>query len=399
MTTADDGAARVIRVGGGWDPAHGALDGPLAVWVSDAGKILRVAPRCWDPPGVAELVDLGDDVTLMPGLVDCHAHLCWDPAADPVEQFLLRDDAALLGQARRSAAQALAAGITTVRDLGDRGFVTVCLRDEATRHPDSLPEILVSGPPITPPQGHCWFLGGETLPGDVERAVVERAGRGVDVIKVMATGGMLTPGSAPHDSQYDRSTLERVVRSAGQRSLPVTAHAHGGAGIRDAVAAGIQGIEHCTFVTADDVECDWHLVEAMAAAGTHVSATEAWLPYGVPLPPRVASRCEKVWANFARMHAAGVRMAISSDAGIGAGKPHDVLSHGAVFFADAMVAVTAASAAACGLDRRKGRIAPGYDADLLAVAGDPISDITALLRPAQVFRAGRPIRMDVRTTT
>jgi imidazolonepropionase-like amidohydrolase len=373
--------------------------------VSGSGKILSVDQRRCEPGATGQLIELADDVTLIPGLVDCHVHLTWDPLADPVEQYAAGDDAALLDQAHRAATHALAAGITTVRDLGDRGFVTVGLRDEAAHSPGSLPEILVAGPPITPPRGHCWFLGGETLPGAIERAVAERAERGVDVVKVMATGGMLTPGSAAHDSQYDRSTLAALSRAAERYSLPVTAHAHGGAGIRDAVAAGIAGIEHCTFITADDVDCDWRVVDAMAAAGTHVSATEAWIATDAPLPPRIAGRLQQVWANFFRMHAAGVRLSISSDAGIGPHKPHDVLPHGAVLFAglglpnhDALVALTAAPAAACGLERRKGRIAPGYDADLVALTGDPMDDITALLRPAQVFRAGRPVRVDTRTT-
>src|SRR5205085_10832543 len=127
-----------------------------------------------------------------------------DPFSDPVEQFRDLDDDAVLDQARRAAGHALAAGITTVRDLGDRGFSTVALRDELAWAPWLAPEILVAGPPITPPRGHCWFLGGETANSDVERAVEERHERGVDVIKIMATGGKITPGSAPHKSQFDR---------------------------------------------------------------------------------------------------------------------------------------------------------------------------------------------------
>ena len=405
MPTTGTSEVTAVRARRAWDPVQGVLSGPLTVRLSSAGQILSVDQRRGDPAAGVEVVDLVDDMTLIPGLVDCHVHLSWDPGADAVEHYVGRDDAALRDQARRAATQALAAGITTVRDLGDRGYVTIGLRDEAALRPQSLPEILVSGPPITPPEGHCWFLG-ETLPGAVERAVAERAERGVDVVKVMATGGMLTPGSAPQDSQYGRVALEVVVRAARRHSLPVTAHAHGGAGIADAVAAGVDGIEHCTFVTAEGVDCDWRVVEAMAAAGTHVSATEAWIASDDPFPPRIACRLETVWANFVRMHAAGVRLSISSDAGIGPHKPHDVLPHGAVLFAglglpnhDALVAVTAAPAAACGLERRKGRIARGYDADLVALAGDPINDITALLRPAQVFRAGRPVRVDTRTTT
>ena len=109
-------------------------------------------------------------------------------------------------------------------------------------------------------------------------------------------------------------------------ACPITAHAHGPAGIADAVAAGVDGVEHATFVTAGGVELDERTVDRMAVAGTAVGATEAWLPDGPPLPAVAAGRLEQCWANFARMHRAGVRVVCCSDAGIGPRKPHDVLS-------------------------------------------------------------------------
>ena len=183
-------------------------------------------------------------------------------------------------------------------------------------------------------------------------------------------------------------------------ACPITAHAHGPAGIADAVAAGVDGVEHCTFVTAGGVELDERTVDRMAVAGTAVGATEAWLPDGPPLPAVAAGRLEQCWANFARMHRAGVWVVCCSDAGIGHRKPHDVLPHGVILFAslgfstvDALVSATSLAADACGLGHRKGRLATGYDADLLAVGGDLAADMTSLLDPRAVFRAGRPVAL------
>lgn len=395
----------VIRADRAWDPVAGALGGPLAVRVV-GGVVTEVVRSSVAPPGDAETIHLGSDVTLLPGLVDCHVHLCWDPDADHVVDLPSCDDGSLLKRVRRACDQMLAAGITTVRDLGDRRFVTLAYREEIARRPWSAPEILAAGPPITPPGGHCWFLGAETPARAVASAVNDRADRGVDVIKVMATGGKMTPGTAPHESQYDGTTLARAALAARQRSLPITAHAHGRMAIRDAVAAGVTGIEHCTFLTADDVECDWSLIDTIAHAGIHVSAPEAaWLT-SEHLSPPADAQLQQVWVNLVRMHRAGICLSISSDSGISPRKPHGVLPHGAVLMAghglsnhDALVAITATPAAACGLAHRKGRLAPGYDADLLAVDGDPTADITALLRPVQVFRQGRAVGPPVPVTT
>ena len=194
----------------------------------------------------------------------------------------------------------------------------------------------------------------------------------------MATGGMLTPGRGLHESQYNRAELRAATEAAHDAGLPVTAHAHGGAGIADALAAAVDGIEHATFVTEDAVGYDEGTVDRIAAAGVVVSATEAWLPSDVPFPPAAAHRLETVWQNFLRMHDAGVRLAVSSDAGVGPRKPHDVLPYGAVLFGDlglsshaVLTAVTATPAAACGVGDRKARLAAGYDADLLIGRSGP----------------------------
>jgi imidazolonepropionase-like amidohydrolase len=378
----------------------------------DHGRITDVDTTGADPPEGAELVDLGQ-ATLLPGLIDSHSHLVLDASNDPVGHLADIDDDALLEQCRARARAALTAGITTLRDLGDRRFVTLRLRQELAARPERGPQLLVSGPPVTTPGGHCWFLGGEATGVQGVRAAVRAlAERGVDVIKVMVTGGNLTPGSVLWRSQYDPAELRAAAEEAHRFGLAITGHAHGAQGIAEAVAAGFDGIEHGAFLTADGVNQDPAVVEQLAARRVVVSVTAAQSqPPGQPPPgmepgsdlarrfEQLAKQLQAMVAGVLRLRAAGVPLTLSSDAGIGPHKPHDVLPRAPgqatmVGFsgAEALRAVTSVAADACQVGDRKERIAPGYDADLLAVDGDPLSDPDALREVVAVFRAGHRVR-------
>ncbi|HEX5996461.1 MAG TPA: amidohydrolase family protein, partial [Jiangellales bacterium] len=263
----------------------------------------------------------------------------------------------------------------------------------------SGPQILAAGPPVTTSRGHCWFLGGEADGVEGVRAAVRtRAERGVDVIKVMATGGEMTPGTHSHEAQYGPDELRAAVEEAHRHGLPVAAHAHGVRGIENAVAAGVDTIEHCSFMTVDGVDSRPDLIEAIARAGMVVSATVGFVP-GFARPPRIAARVDGFVANLRRMRDAGVTVVCGTDAGIGPPKPHDVLPYSISMLVDcgfppvaALRAVTSLAAQACRVGERKGRLAPGFDADLLAVQGDPLADVTALHAVTAVFRAGHRVR-------
>jgi imidazolonepropionase-like amidohydrolase len=347
------------------------------------------------------VLDLGD-VTLLPGLVDAHVHLAFDPDSPTKHQELVdEDDATVLARMRRHAVQHLRAGVTTVRDLGDRDYLALALRDEHAG-PEAGPEIIAAGPPITRTRGHCWFLGGEAdgIAG-LQAAIAERVTRGADVVKVMATGGVITPGWGPHESQYTVEELAAATDAAHAAGKPITAHAHGPRGIADAVAAGVDGIEHGSFFTQDGVEPDWRTVDAMVQAGTFVGATEVFLP-GEALPTYVAGRLEQRSTNFVRMHRAGVRIVCCSDAGVGPRKPHGGLPWGIIRLGsfgltnvEALASATTVAAEACGVANRKGRIAAGYDADLVAVAGNPLHRLDALLDVRAVIRMGQLVRAPV----
>lgn len=170
---------------------------------------------------------------------------------------------------------ALRGGVTTVRDLGDRGFLSLGLRGR----PD-LPTLLAAGSPLTSAAGHCHFLGGCVAPGParLRAAVRSYADRGVDVIKIMASGGMLTPGTSQEAAQFTRDELAAAVDETHRLGLPITAHARGTAAVADAVAAGVDGMEHVSFWTADGVESPLDLIEEIAARGIVVGATLGMLP-------------------------------------------------------------------------------------------------------------------------
>lgn len=365
----------------------------------ESGRITAVRSGGAPPPGTATVVDLGT-ATLLPGLVDAHVHLAFDASTDAVGSLAAATDEELLDRMRAAARTALAAGVTTVRDLGDRSYLAVRLRDALAGDPAAGPQVLAAGPPITTTRGHCWFLGGEADgTAGIRAAVRAHAERGVDVIKVMATGGELTPGTRSHEPQYRTAELRAAAEEAHRYGLPITAHAHAAAGIAGAAAAGFDMVEHCSFLTADGVAADQAVIDAIVRAGVVVSATLGLLP-GAPLPPRTAALSPRLSAVFQRIHAAGATIVCSSDAGIGPHKPHDVLPYAAVHLSEilgapgagVLRAVTSVAARACGLGDRKGRIAAGFDADLLAVDGDPLADLATLRAVTAVFRAGHRVR-------
>jgi imidazolonepropionase-like amidohydrolase len=359
-------------------------------------RISDVRPRAASDHDV---VDLGD-ATLLPGLVDVHQHLVFDASNDPVGHLAALDDATLLLRMAEAARRALAAGITTIRDLGDRGYLSLTLRDRFRDGAELGPRIVAAGPPLTVTDGHCWFLGGEADGvNDVRRAVRERATRGVDVVKLMVTGGNLTPSFGPHESQYGLAEIRAAVEEAHVQGLRVAAHAHGSRGIADAVAAGVDSVEHCTFFTAGGVEQDPATVERIVSSGTVVSATAATLPGIEPPHEAMRRRLGAILANHAVLFRAGARMVCSSDAGVVPGKPHDVLPYGVAGFlpalgmsnAQALRTSTAVAAAVCGVGDRTGTLEPGKDADILAVAGDPLADLAALHDVVAVFARGRRV--------
>jgi imidazolonepropionase-like amidohydrolase len=360
------------------------------VTISDATVVAVGDER---PPAGADVVEL--DAALLPGLVDCHQHLCFEALSEDAAET---PSVALAAQAERSARRALAAGITTIRDLGDRDYVTLPLRSR-----DDLPTLLCSGPPITAPEGHCWYLGGEVDPAsgqDALRAAVrERIGRGCDVVKIMVTGGFLTPTHPMWSPQFSLDDLRVMVDEAHQHGVPVAAHCHGPAGIEQAVRVRVDTIEHCSFVDEGVViDPDPELLQMVADSKIPASVTIGRLP-SMPQPEILARLQAPGRATRRRLHELGATLVPGTDAGIGPAKPHDVMTHALAELVAcgltprrALQAMTADAAGACGVGNSNGRIAVGFEADVVAFAGHPADEPDAIHEPVAVWNRGARCR-------
>ena len=206
--------------------------------------------------------------TILPGLIDSHVHLGFDGGPDPVGRMRAETDAQQLVLMLRSARELLGVGVTTARDLGARAYLDVVVRDAIAAGLAPGPRMMVANRPVTVTGGHCWFMGGEAdSEDDLRRIVRTHHKHGADLIKVMATGGFMTGGSAPWYAQFSAEQLAVVVAEARRLDKPVAAHAHGLEGIRRAVEAGVTTIEHCSFVTeTNERHFDERLADRIAGA-------------------------------------------------------------------------------------------------------------------------------------
>ncbi|MGP3998635.1 amidohydrolase family protein [Streptomyces sp. 8N706] len=348
-------------------------------------------------PGVARLRCPG--ATVMPGLIDCHVHLAFDAGPDPIGAVTHAAPDELAAAMGRRAEQLTAAGVTTVRDLGDRDALTVTLRAAIESGATRGPRLVVATAPLTSRGGHCGFLGGEvTTDDDIRVRIARNAAAGADLIKVMASGGALTPsGPRMWESQFTPDQLRLIVEEADRYGLPVAAHAHGTDAIAHCVAAGVRTLEHCSWRTADgtvhDLEVTRRIVENDIAVCRCVSGD--WRLFLEQLGPQRADAMTEV---IRTMREAGVRFIAGTDAGVPGARFGDYVGmlefFGSLGFSHAEILdmATVNSAHALGLTDT-GALAPGMRADLIVVDGDPRTEWDALRRIRHVFTAGRPLTL------
>jgi imidazolonepropionase-like amidohydrolase len=346
--------------------------------------------------------------TILPGLVDSHVHLTFSAGPVPFEELQADSDARLLLRAAANARAALQAGVTTVRDLGARDRVTLELRDAILAGTVPGPRVLACGRPITTPSGHCHFLGGVAEGVEaVSRLAAQLVDQGVDAIKVMGTGGNMTRTSDPLKAQFSVEELRAVVRTARSAGVRVTVHARGVEGMRRAVEAGVDGIEHARMeVAPGEWGFDDGLARAMAdrgitaaptlaasfraaqakAAGARVGLREGM----VPIPVRQE--------NARRLREAGVRVVVGTDAGAALARFDEAvhvemeLLVGAGWSpVEAIRAATHDAAIAIGLEKEIGTVEPGKVADLVVVRGDPARSVSDARQVRHVLRSGRVV--------
>ncbi|MGW4485667.1 amidohydrolase family protein [Amycolatopsis sp. NPDC004368] len=362
-----------------------------AVCVED-GVITYAGPRASAPVG--DSLDLGD-VTLMPGLIDCHVHLYLDPEAGSVSLAGPADPDTVRDRMVANSRRLLDAGVTTARDLGAPGTLGTEVRDLLPTLPEAAPRILAANAPITVTGGHAESMGGVADGvAEIRARVREHAEAGVDLIKVMTTGGFMTPGSHPSEARYTTAELTALVTEAHAHGLPVTTHALGVEGIEHAVAAGVDCIEHCGWVTRTGTRFDPAIAARIVAAGIAVSPTMSSActaeEYTCPWDEH-----DVVLDNLRRLVALGATVVAGTDAGIPL-VAFERYAEGLALLAAAgltprgvLASATDVAASVCGLSGVTGRLAPGLSADLIAVDGNPVEDLATLRRPRFVLAAGR----------
>ncbi len=378
-------------------------DGAL-VLVED-GAIVGVEPARAPVPDGCPVTYL-PGTTLLPGLIDTHTHLCGNNAPDALERLggLAADQ--LDGEVEEAFATHLASGVTAVRDLGDRDWAVVDRHRDRHGARAHGPTVVASGPPITSVGGHCAAMGGEAAGVDgLRRAVRERAERGADWVKVMASGGVMTASTDVRAGQFTDAELRAVVDEAHRLGLPVTAHAHATSAIAQCVAAGVDAIEHGSCFGDRGMWTPPDLAEAIAAAGVVVCPTLGadLAVFGGELPPWVKAAMQRVGftpedrrTQVGALYRGGVSLVSGTDSGINPAKHHGImplslaeLAASGVPPAEVLASATAHAARAIGLADRTGRLRPGLDADLLLVGGDPVADMAAIGDVRLVVSRGR----------
>ena len=350
------------------------------------------------------------NATVLPGFIDAHTHLTMDPKFGYETLALSTSRQALIGA--KNARVTLLAGFTTVRNVGAEDFSDVALRDAINAGDIPGPRMLVSGPPLSITGGHC---DNNMLPFEyhatsegvadgisaVQHKVRENIKYGADVIKVCATGGVLSLGDNPQHSQYTLEEMKAIVADAHRLGRKVAAHAHGAEGIRWAAEAGVDSIEHGSYI--DDAG-----IAAMKEHGTYLVPTvylEDWMMEsgGINrLPPPLLAKAKEVIPvarkNVSHAFASGVKVALGTDAAV---YPHGLNGHEfetmmklGLTPLQSIQAGTINAADLLGWAGKVGTIEPGAWADIVAVDGDPLKDVTTLERVKFVMKGGEVVKND-----
>ncbi|MDE0763966.1 MAG: amidohydrolase family protein [Porticoccaceae bacterium] len=364
--------------------------------------------------GEARVVDLSE-YTCLPGLIDMHVHLTnGDLTKMYVEKFTLGvPDLAFM--AARNAQITLMAGFTTVRNLGDRGEITAALRKAIDKGLVIGPRIFTAGKSLATTGGHAdptngYRAGLRADPGPVEgvvnsvadarKAVRQRYKNGADLIKITATGGVLSQAKNGQNPQFFDEELAAIVATAASYGFKVAAHAHGVEGMQRAIRAGVASIEHGTFMDAATMRLmkkhGTYLVPTILA-GDFV-AKKAKIDGYFPdiVRPKAAAIGPKIQATFGRAYRAGVKIAFGTDSGVSAhgdnAQEFALMVEAGMPAMQAIVSATTNAAQLLDMRAQLGSISVGKYADVVAVKGNPVEDITLLENIGFVMKAGKIVK-------
>ena len=395
----------IVRAGKLLDVKTGKILTDQAI-VIDGDKITHIVPAAQVPAG-ATTINL-PNATVLPGLIDAHTHLTFNPSFGYQTLAISIPREALTGA--HNARLTLEAGFTTVRNVGARGYSDVALRDAINAGDVPGPRMLVSGPPLSITGGHC---DNDLLPFEyhatndgvadgvenVQHKTREIIKYGADVIKICATGGVLSKGDDPNASQFTLEELKAIVAEAHRLGRKVAAHAHGAQGVIWASEAGVDSVEHGHLMNDE-------AIATLKKNGTYLVPTLYLVDWQkensatANLPEYARKKMEMVSEvgqnNARKAFAAGVKIGMGTDAAV---YPHGLNAHELAVYVrlgmtplQAIQTATVNDADLLGWSDKVGSLEPGKWADIIAVDGDPLQDVTTLQHVRFVMKGGEVVK-------
>jgi imidazolonepropionase-like amidohydrolase len=402
-------AATIIHAGRFIDGRSGKLQAEMSI-VIENGRVAKIAAGYMAPQEGDRLIKLTEQ-TVMPGLMDMHTHLQAQHSKDSYTERFFMEQADYALRSTVYARVTLMAGFTTVRDLGDNGVNSIALRKAINNEWVPGPRIFTSGKSLATTGGHADptnalrgdyrkdpgpFEGVINGADDARKAVRQRYKDGADLIKLTATGGVLSLAANGQNPQFTDEELAAVVATAKDYGMIVAVHAHGTEGIRRAVLAGVDSIEHGTYMTDDIIELmkkkgTWWVPTNLAGEWVAEKAKEpGYFPEIVR--PKAAAIGPEIRATFAKAQAAGVKIAFGTDSGV---SPHgqnarefELMVAGGMPPMKAIQSATLEAAKLLRIDDRLGTLEPGKIADVVAVNGNPLEDIRVMKDVVFVMKEG-----------
>ena len=400
-----------VKAGALIDPATGKVSKDVAL-VIDEGKVIAAGTqRATKVPKGATVIDLGSE-TIMPGFIDMHTHLTGD-ADDGAYESLGYSDERVAITGVKNARLTLLAGFTTVRDVGASSYSDIALRDAINEGDVPGPRMFVSGPPVGISGGHCsdnnllpaeYALTGEGVangPWEMRAKVRQNIKYGVDLIKTCSTGGVFSKGTSLGAAQGTLEELTAVVEEAHARGLKVASHAHGTVGIRNAILAGVDTVEHASILDDETIALakERGVFLSMDIYNTEYTLAEGEKNGVLPESIEKEKSISKIQrASFTAANKAGAKMVFGSDSGV---YPHGdnpnqfsrMVQFGMTPI-QAIGAATATAADALGKPGLLGCLDVGCAADLVAVTGDPLKDISVLEKVDFIMKDGHVYKQD-----